>query len=70
MDKTPNNQYIVKVKEDTDGEQYLEIPQDLLTILGWKVGDEVKWEQIEICEKWGEHLGLTLSKKKKNKESE
>ena len=63
MDRTPNNQYIVKVKENTDGEQYLEIPQDLLNSLGWKVGDEVEWEQIEICEKWGEHLGLTLSKK-------
>jgi hypothetical protein len=60
-----NDRYVVKVQETPDGELFVELPQELIDQLGWEVGDEVKWEESEICEDWGEHKGFTLSNKSK-----
>ena len=60
-----NDRYVVKVQETPDGELFVELPQELIDQLGWEVGDEVEWEESEICEDWGEHKGLVLSNKSK-----
>jgi len=31
------------VKEDDDGEAYIILPDELLTSLGWKEGDDLQW---------------------------
>lgn len=34
----------LEVKEDSDtGELYLELSDDILSKLGWKVGDNIEW---------------------------
>ena len=60
-----NDRYVVKVQETPDGELFVELPQKLIEQLGWECGDEVKWEESEVCEDWGEHKGFTLSNKSK-----
>ena len=60
-----NNRYTVKVKESPKGELFIELPQKLIDQLSWKAGDDVEWDETEICEDWGEHAGLTLSNKSK-----
>ena len=60
-----NDHYVVKVQEAESGELFVELPQKLIDQLGWEVGDEVEWEESEICEDWGEHKGFTLSNKSK-----
>ena len=57
---------IVKVQESPNGELFIELPQNLLDKLGWKIGDEVEWKETEICEDRGEHTGFTLSNLSKN----
>jgi bifunctional DNA-binding transcriptional regulator/antitoxin component of YhaV-PrlF toxin-antitoxin module len=31
------------VKQDDDGELYIELPQELLDQLGWSIGDDLVW---------------------------
>jgi len=59
--------WIVKVEHldatDPDrgvGEFCIRFPDELMEQLGWEMGDEVEWEETEICEVWGEHKGFTL----------
>ena len=33
----------VTVKENDDGDLYIILPDDLLTSLGWKEGDDLQW---------------------------
>ena len=33
----------VAVKENDDGDLYIILPDDLLTSLGWKEGDDLQW---------------------------
>jgi hypothetical protein len=61
-------QWVVKVEHldatDPDsggGELCIRFPDELAEQLGWEIGDEIKWEDTEICEDWGEHKGFTLS---------
>lgn len=35
----------IKVSEDDDGELVLELPDDFMENLGWKVGDTLSWRQ-------------------------
>jgi len=65
ISKQNNDCYVTKVQELPNGELFVELPQKLIDQLGWEVGDEVKWEESEICEDWGEHKGFTLSNKSK-----
>jgi len=60
-----NGHYIVKVQETPDGESFVELPQELIDQLGWEAGDAVEWNETEICEDWGEHMGLVLSNQSK-----
>ena len=60
-----NDRYITKVQETPSGELFIELPQTLLDRLGWKAGDDVRWEEAEICEDWGERPGLMLSNQSK-----
>ena len=65
-DKEQNNdRYVVKVQETPSGELFVELPQKLIDQLGWGVGDDVEWDELEIWEEWGEHKGFTLSNKSK-----
>ena len=60
-----NDHYVTKVQETPSGELFVELPQKLIDQLGWEVGDDVEWDEVEICEDWGEHKGITLSNKSK-----
>ncbi|MBC8408866.1 MAG: hypothetical protein H8E12_09130 [Rhodobacteraceae bacterium] len=60
-----NDHYVTKVQELPNGELFVELPQKLIGQLGWECGDEVEWDESEICEDWGEHKGFTLSNKTK-----
>ena len=60
-----NDRYVTKVQETPSGELFVELPQKLIDQLGWEVGDDVEWDEVEICEDWGEHKGITLSNKSK-----
>ena len=64
--------WIIKVEhlDDTDpdrgvGELCVRLPDELIEQLGWEIGDEVEWEETEICEEWGEAKGFTLSNRSK-----
>jgi hypothetical protein len=50
-----------------EGELCVRLPDELLEQLGWEIGDELDWEENEICEDWGKHMGLTLSNLSKRK---
>jgi len=60
-----NDNYVTKVQQMPNGELLVELPQKLIDQLGWEAGDEVEWEEAEICEDWGEHKGFSLSNKSK-----
>jgi hypothetical protein len=60
-----NDHYVTKVQELPGGELFVELPQKLIDQLGWEVGDDVEWDEVEICEDWGEHKGASLSNKSK-----
>ena len=60
-----NDRYVTKVQEAPSGELFVELPQKPIDQFGWECGDEVKWEESEICEDWGEHKGFALSNKSK-----
>ena len=60
-----NDNYVTKVQQMPNGELLVELPQKLIDQLGWEVGDEVEWDESEICEDWGEHKGFSLSNKSK-----
>jgi hypothetical protein len=60
-----NDCYTTKVQEAPWGDLFIELPQTLLDRLGWKAGDNVRWEETLICEDWGERPGLMLSNKSK-----
>jgi hypothetical protein len=38
---------IIDVKEDENGELFLQFPEDLMAELGWKEGDTINWETDE-----------------------
>ena len=61
------NTWTVTVEEDPKtGELILPIPDDLLVQMGWAEGDELVWEETEMCEDHGEYPGYTLRKRYEN----
>lgn len=38
--------YILPVKETPEGDQYVEIPDELLKHAGWKEGDEIEMKKV------------------------
>ena len=66
-------QWIVKIEhlDDTDpdigvGELCVRFPDELMKQFGWEIGDEVEWEETEMCSDQGEQYGLTLSNLTRN----
>ena len=51
----------VTVKENDDGELYIILPDDLLTSLGWKEGDDLQWSILP-----GPLLGAKLERLQSN----
>jgi len=39
--------FVVDVKEDENGEQYIELTEEMLEKIGWKVGDELVYTETE-----------------------
>ena len=55
-----NKFYTVEVQEADEGFLFIELPLELLDELGWDVGDELAWEETEICDVDSENKGLVL----------
>ena len=64
--KKMNDFYRVEVQEADDGSVFMELPPELLEKLGWEVGDELLWEETELCYDDGEAQGLVLSRAANN----
>lgn len=52
-------EFTVEVKELSGGEQFIELPDEVLKMLDWKEGDEIEWKEDEI--------GTYVAKKSKKK---
>jgi hypothetical protein len=39
--------YVLPVKETPEGDQYVEIPDELLRHAGWKEGDEIEMKKVK-----------------------
>lgn len=51
---------IVEVKQDIDGELYIEIPEEILDELKWNIDDELEWV-------YNDNGTITLKKKEEEK---
>ena len=67
--------YATKIEQFDEADLYnndicVKLPDELMKQLGWEIGDEVEWEETEICEDWGEHKGFILGNlSKRNREA-
>jgi len=52
--------YSTKVLEDADGELYIDLPDELVEKLNWKVGDQIEWDETEMLGDVFDDTGLTL----------
>ena len=43
FDNIFNKKYTVKVQKLSDGDQFIELPDELVVKLGWSEGDEIEW---------------------------
>ena len=57
-----NKVYRVEVQEHEEGYVFIELPPELLEQLGWEVGEDLVWEETELCDDNGEVQGLVLSR--------
>ena len=58
----------LQVKENDDGELYFDLPDDLLSELGWEVGDEIKFTESPLgCGPSSQTNGYILTKIKNEK---
>jgi len=48
--------YKVIVKKDNDGELYIDLPDELMKSLDWKIGDELVWEETDVLDDEGNYL--------------
>ena len=39
--------YVLDIKEDENGEQYIELTDEMLEKIGWKIGDELVYTETE-----------------------
>ena len=57
--------YKVTVQEDAEGNAFIELPSELLSQLDWNEGDDLVWDETEICDDDdGEFKGAILYKNK------
>lgn len=45
--KHPDTNWLVEVKENSKGELYIELPDELLNQLNWKIGDRIVWKEVK-----------------------
>jgi len=55
--------YKVIVKESIDGEFYIDLPDELMKSLDWKIGDELVWEETDVLGDEGNHPAAYVCKK-------
>ena len=55
--------YTVTVKKDNDGELYIDLPDELMKSLDWKIGDELVWEETDVLGEEGEYPAAYVCKK-------
>ena len=48
--------YKVIVKKDNDGKFYIDLPDELMKSLDWKIGDELVWEETDVLDDEGNYL--------------
>ena len=59
-----NKTYRATVQEDAEGNAFIELPSELLKQLDWNEGDDLVWDETELCDDDGEFKGAVLYKKK------
>ena len=62
-----NKPYTATVQEDAEGNAFIELSPELLKQLDWNEGDDLVWDETEICDVDGEFKGAVIYKKIKNK---
>ena len=55
--------YRTTVQEDDEGNAFIELPSELLKQLNWNEGDDLVWDETELCDDDGEFKGAVLYKK-------
>jgi len=55
--------YRTTVQEDAEGNAFIELPSELLKQLDWNEGDDLVWDETELCDDDGEFKGAVLYKK-------
>ena len=57
--------HIGKIEIDENGDYILNLPEELLEEVDWKIGDTLIWEETLICgdEEFEDCTGFTLRKK-------
>jgi len=55
--------YRTTVQEDDEGNAFIELPPELLNQLDWNEGDDLVWDETELCDDDGEFKGAVLYKK-------
>jgi len=62
-----NKIYSTTVQEDAEGNAFIEIPTEVLTQLDWNEGDDLVWDETEVCDDDGEFKGAVIFKINENK---
>ena len=62
-----NKIFSTTVQEDAEGNAFIEIPPELLKQLDWNEGDDLVWDETEVCDDDGEFKGAVIYKKTENK---
>ena len=55
--------YKVIVKKDNDGEFYIDLPDELMKSLDWKIGDKLVWEETDVLGDEGNYPAAYVCKK-------
>ena len=62
-EETMSKTYRATVQEDAEGNAFIELPPELLKQLDWNEGDDLVWDETELCDDDGEFKGAVLYKK-------
>jgi hypothetical protein len=55
--------WTTKVEQNPEtGELIINFPDELMEQVGWKIGDNILWEETQVCEETGEFTGAVLRK--------
>tara|TARA_Y100000034_G_scaffold122160_1_gene167268 strand:+ start:330 stop:530 length:201 start_codon:yes stop_codon:yes gene_type:complete len=62
-----NKTYRATVQEDAEGNAFIELPPELLSQLDWIEGDELVWDETEVCDGNFKRAVIYKNKDKKSK---